>query len=152
MSDSGYADSNSKSTAYYSDISITVYDQASSSQVQSGPGMPARPTNNNRSEVVMVEVKPKAHHHFIHPQIQPASVAVDARSNRSHSTTISHLALGVHTAKSLSVNDFTGSIIAADRMNYYNKQQQAAAAKLNKNILDQQSEQRWVIEKLAIGS
>jgi hypothetical protein len=87
----------------------------------------------------MVKVTTQQHKpptpHFIHPQIQ------NSCAYRNHSqSSLSHLPVGLSSSKSLSVNDFTGSILAADRTNYYNKQNAAAAAaaaaKMNQNIID----------------
>lgn len=133
MTDSGYTEISSernKSAAYYSDISITVYDQANQPLVQ-----PQRNNVNSSGDVVMVKVSQQSKPQFIHPQIQQCS------SHRNHSqSSLSHVPLGMSSVKSVSVNDFTGSILAADRTNYYKKQNAAAASaaadKMNKNIID----------------
>ena len=54
-----------------------------------------------------------------HPQIQPMSVS---QFNSQYVPT-QLLPIQYSQTKSVSVNDFTGSILAADRVNYYNKQQ-----------------------------
>lgn len=89
----------------------------------------------SNADVIMVQVTQQAKSQNIHPQIQPAS-----QRNHSQSAVSHMIPIGMTSSKSMSVNDFTGSILAADRVNYYNKQHAAAAAaaalKMNKNIMD----------------
>ena len=138
VSDSGYTEvsdqKSNKTASYCSNISITVYDntahivnRGSSGSVNSKrqPINKMAPTvkTSSSSDVVMVSVTSQPQP-FVHPQIQASS--------RNHSqSSMSHLipaSMAASSSKSASVNDFTGSILAADRVNYYNKQHAAAAA------------------------
>ena len=138
-----------KSTAYYSDISITVYDQvnhqnASTSMSGSVNGVGTQHGMNkscqsiqatSNADVIRVQVTQQPKSQNIHPQIQPSG-----QRNHSQNPIPHMIPIGMSASKSVSVNDFTGSILAADRVNYYNKQHAAAAAaaalKMNRNIMD----------------
>jgi hypothetical protein len=139
-SDSGYAESSRKSnkSSYYSDISITVYDNivgSNSAQTNGGSTSVNNIINNinnksngnlnahNGSDVVVVSVTQQPSSNY-HPQIQPMHMS------HFNSQFVPSQILPIQYAhgKSMSVNDFTGSILAADRVHFYNKQQQQAAA------------------------
>jgi len=114
-----------KSAAYYSDISITVYDQVNQQ---------ANSYTANRPSDVIVKVTHQPASQLLHPQIKNMTY-------RNHSqSSLSNLPIGLSTFKSVSVNDFTGSILGADRTNYYNRQNAAAAAaasaKMNQTVID----------------
>ncbi len=128
QTDSGYTEMSTdrnKSAAYYSDISITVYDQVNQQ---------ANSYTANRPSDVIVKVTHQPASQLLHPQIKNMTY-------RNHSqSSLSNLPIGLSTFKSVSVNDFTGSILGADRTNYYNRQNAAAAAaasaKMNQTVID----------------
>ena len=114
-SDSGYADSTRKSdnkSSYYSDISITVYDNivgSNSAQTNTGTHMINNISSNNKNNVestpshVSVTIGGQQAH-VLHPQIQPMNI------NQFNSQYVPNQLLPVQytQTKSMSVNDFTG--------------------------------------------
>ena len=103
-SDSGYTESSRKSNkSFYSDISIIVYENNEKKKMASSAGSAA--------DLVVVSVSQQ-----------------QAPSLFYHSPVNSHL-LGLTAAKSVSINDFTGSILAADRANFYKHQAKGEAEK-----------------------
>jgi hypothetical protein len=114
-----------KSTSYYSDISIVVYDNVTniSSSINSGVNSALLNTNdaNNNNK--------------LNTNITTSSTSLNQNQNTNDLVVVSvskhqQNRTSIISASNKSVNDFTGSIIAADRTNYFNKQQQIA--KLNR--------------------
>ena len=114
-SDSGYADSMRKSdnkSSYYSDISITVYDNivgSNSAHTNTGTHMINSINSNNKTSVE----SPSSHvavtiggpqTHALHPQMQPMNI--DQFNNQYVPNQL--LPIQYTQTKSMSVNDFTG--------------------------------------------
>jgi hypothetical protein len=128
-SDSGYADSNRKSdnkSSYYSDISITVYDNIvgnNSAHTNTGTQMintinSNNNNNNNNINKINIESPSQSSSHVavtiggpqvhaLHPQMQPMNI------NQFNSQYVPNQLLPIQYAqtKSMSVNDFTGRYI-----------------------------------------
>jgi hypothetical protein len=115
-----------KSTSYYSDISIVVYDNVTniSSSINSGVNSALLNTNDINNKL------------NTNTNITTSSTSLNQNQNNNNDLVVVSVSkhqqnrTSIISASNKSVNDFTGSIIAADRTNYFNKQQQIA--KLNR--------------------
>ncbi|CAF0710182.1 unnamed protein product [Brachionus calyciflorus] len=115
-SDSGYIESNRKSFCQ-SDISILLYDNIVGS---AGNRLSTSNTHrpNLKNDVLVVSVT-QQQAQFYHPQIQP----LHAENYQYIAKNMQPLTLNSVKSMSMSVNDFTGSILAADKAHLLNKQQ-----------------------------